>query len=58
VMVGGLTAPVLFSGLSPQFVGVNQVNITIPNVTPGDAVSIQLQVGGVTSSSLTLAVTQ
>src|SRR5947209_6381956 len=30
VMVGGITANVLFAGLSPQFVGVNQLNVIIP----------------------------
>ena len=30
VLVGGMSAQVLFSGLQPQFVGVNQVNIVIP----------------------------
>ena len=59
VTVGGVTAQVLFSGLTPQFVGVNQLNITIPNVATGDAVPVQMQVGGIsTPSGLTIAVTQ
>ncbi len=58
VMVGGMTAQVLFSGLQPQFVGVNQVNIVIPaNAPVGDAVPLQIQMGGVTSpSNVTIAV--
>ncbi|HXF27610.1 MAG TPA: hypothetical protein VN610_10060 [Bryobacteraceae bacterium] len=59
VMVGGMGADVLFAGLSPQFVGVNQLNVKIPNVAPGDAVPLQIQIGGVTSSaSLTIAIGQ
>ncbi len=54
VMVGGMSAPVLFSGLSPQFVGVNQLNITVPGAAPaGDAVPLQLQLGGITSTDRT-----
>jgi len=46
-----------FSGLSPQFVGVNQLNVIVPKAAPGDAVPIQIQVGGITSpSTITIAV--
>ncbi len=59
VFVGGLTAQVMFSGLSPQFVGVNQLNIVVPNVPAGDAVPIVLNMGGIISpSNITIAVTQ
>jgi uncharacterized protein (TIGR03437 family) len=60
VMVGGMTAQVLFSGLQPQFVGVNQINIVIPPTAPtGDAVPLTIQMGGITSpSNVTIAVTQ
>jgi uncharacterized protein (TIGR03437 family) len=58
-MIGGLSAQVPFSGLSPQFVGVNQLNVTIPNVTPGDAVPIQIQMNGITTSNqIPIAVSQ
>jgi uncharacterized protein (TIGR03437 family) len=55
-----MTAQVLFSGLQPQFVGVNQVNIIIPpNAPTGDAVPLQIQMGGITSpNNVTIAVTQ
>jgi uncharacterized protein (TIGR03437 family) len=53
VLVGGLTAQIQFSGLSPQFVGVNQLNIVVPNAVAGDAVPIQIQVGGITSPATT-----
>ena len=59
VLMGGISAPVQFSGMSPQFVGVNQLNVVVPNTAPGDAVSIQLQVGGITTSDqITLAITR
>ena len=58
VLVGGVSAQVLFSGLTPQFVGVNQVNIIVPAVTPGDRVSLQIQMGGITSpETVIIAVT-
>jgi uncharacterized protein (TIGR03437 family) len=49
---------VVFAGLSPQFVGVNQINVAIPAGTPtGDTVSLQIQVGSITTSaSITMAV--
>jgi uncharacterized protein (TIGR03437 family) len=57
VLVGGLPAQVQFSGLSPQFVGVNQLNIVIPNVPPGNNVPIQIQVGNITTpNTITIAV--
>jgi len=49
VFVGNVPATVLFSGLTPSFPGVYQVNIEVPQVPPGNAVPIQIQVGGVTS---------
>jgi uncharacterized protein (TIGR03437 family) len=57
VMVGGVPAQVAFSGLSPQFAGVYQVNVVVPSgVTGGGAVPVQLMIGGVTSAdTLTLA---
>jgi uncharacterized protein (TIGR03437 family) len=58
VMIGNKAAQVVFAGLSPQFVGVNQINVAIPSGTPtGDAVSLQISLGGVmTSASVTIAV--
>ena len=58
VLIGGRAATVHFSGLAPQFVGVNQLNISVPEgVQPGSAVPIQLQVGGITTTDrVTIAV--
>lgn len=54
VLLGGVPVDpvnVFFSGLTPQFVGVNQVNIIVPaNAPRGDKVSIQFQLNGITSS--------
>ena len=57
VTIGGVTAPVAFAGLQPQFPGVYQLNITVPaNAPAGNAVPIQIQVGGVVSpASFTIA---
>ena len=50
VLIGGVSAPVAFSGLSPQFVGVNQINVTVPNV-PAGVVPLQIVAGGITTSN-------
>ena len=58
VLIGGRNAQVAFSGLAPEFVGVNQLNVVVPEgVTPGDAVPLQLRVGGITTTNrVTIAV--
>ena len=60
VMVGNMSVPVVFAGLSPQFVGVNQINVSLPAGTPtGNTVPLQVSLGGVTTSaSVTIAVSQ
>jgi uncharacterized protein (TIGR03437 family) len=49
VTIGGTTATVLFSGLAPQFVGVNQLNIQIPAMAPNDNAPMQIQMPGISS---------
>ena len=58
VLIGGISAQVEFAGLTPQFPGVNQLNIIVPaNAPTGNAVPIQIQVGGITSpATFTIAV--
>lgn len=57
VMIGGKSAPVLFSGLVPAFVGLYQVNAVVPNgILPGTTVPILLSVLGQTSPPVTIAV--
>ena len=59
VTIGGMPATVQFSGLAPGFVGLNQVNVQVPNgVTPGNAVPVVLSIGGATSNVATIAVGQ
>ncbi|HVW10406.1 MAG TPA: hypothetical protein VHC90_17585, partial [Bryobacteraceae bacterium] len=43
VTVGGVQVPALFSGLTPTFAGLYQVNIQMPQgVTPGDSVPLAI----------------
>jgi uncharacterized protein (TIGR03437 family) len=60
VTIGGMAQQVLFAGMSPQFVGVNQINIAVVPGTPtGNSLPLQIQVGGVTTSAqVTIAVSQ
>jgi uncharacterized protein (TIGR03437 family) len=51
VLIGGTSAPVTFSGLSPQFVGVYQINVVMPSVAlPANAAPLQIESGGITST--------
>jgi len=59
VLIGGVQAPLAFSGLAPQFVGVNQLNVVIPDIPPNDNAPFQLQMGGFTTSDqITISVTK
>lgn len=50
VFIGGIEATVDFAGLSPQFVGLYQINVFIPQgVQTGPAVPIVIEAGGVRS---------
>jgi uncharacterized protein (TIGR03437 family) len=51
VTIGGQNAQVVFSGLTPQFPGINQLNVVVPTVPFGNNVPIQIQTGGVTSAT-------
>ena len=52
VLFGGVAGDVLFSGLAPQFVGVNQLNVQVPaGVTPGSAIPLQIKVNGFTTTN-------
>jgi uncharacterized protein (TIGR03437 family) len=57
VTIGGVNAPVSFSGLAPGFVGLYQVNAQVPTGAPsGNAVPVILNIGGVASNTVTIAV--
>jgi uncharacterized protein (TIGR03437 family) len=56
VLIGGKSSDVPFSGLSPQFMGVNQLNVVVPTVAAG-AIPLQINLGGVLSTDqVTIAV--
>jgi len=55
--IGGVPATVSFSGMSPGFVGLYQVNAQVPAAAAiGDAVPVALSIGGVSSNAVTIAV--
>lgn len=57
VMIGGVAATPVFSGLAPFFAGVYQVNVQIPDDAPtGDKVQVMISIGGATSNTVTIAV--
>jgi uncharacterized protein (TIGR03437 family) len=56
VMINGVAANVGFSGLAPGFVGLYQLNVTIPQGTPSGLTNVQVVAGGVTSNTVQIAV--
>lgn len=54
VFIGGQSAQVAFSGLSPQFPGVNQLNVIVPDVTAGNALPMQVDIAGKRTSDKVL----
>jgi len=55
--IGGLTVAPLFSGLTPGFVGLFQVNLVVPQNAPtGSAVPVTVTASGVTSNTVTMAI--
>jgi len=59
VLVGGVPAQLIFSGIQPQFPGVYQLNIVVAPGTPtGNQVPLQLMMNGITTTTqVTIAVT-
>ena len=57
VTIGGIPATVTFSGLTPDFVGLYQVNVQVPAASPtGNAIPLVLTIGGQQSNTVTIAV--
>jgi uncharacterized protein (TIGR03437 family) len=57
VTLDGVPVETAYSGLAPQYPGLYQVNVQIPAGTAtGDAVALQLTIGGVPSNSVTVAI--
>jgi len=51
VIIDGAAGSVQFSGLSPQFAGVYQLNVVVPaGTTLGKAVPVRIEIGGVSST--------
>jgi uncharacterized protein (TIGR03437 family) len=56
VLLNGTELPVLFAGLAPGFIGLYQVNVTIPASTPpGLGIPLALKAGGQQSNSVLVA---
>lgn len=57
VTIGGINAPVKFSGAAPGWVGLWQINAEVPaDVTPGSAVPLVVTSDHVKSNTVTIAV--
>jgi trimeric autotransporter adhesin len=57
VTIGGLNAPVNFSGLAPGFVGLYQVNAVVPKgVASSNAVPVTINIAGQTSPQVVISV--
>ena len=56
VTVGGVSANVMFSGLAPGIVGLNQVNIVVPESLQAGAHDVVLTIGGVSSKPVRISV--
>ncbi len=57
VTIGGVSTPILFSGLTPGFFGLYQVNVQVPANSPtGLFVPITISLGGQTSKPATIAI--
>ncbi len=55
-VLGGAELPVAFAGLAPGFVGLYQVNVTIPtNTPPGLALPLMIREGGQDSNTVIIA---
>jgi uncharacterized protein (TIGR03437 family) len=46
ILFGGVEGVLSYQGLAPSAVGLYQFNVTVPNVTPGDAVPVTFTLAG------------
>jgi uncharacterized protein (TIGR03437 family) len=56
VLINGASAAVQFSAGAPGFVGLYQVNVAVPAGTPSGNATLQIQMGGRSSNTVTFAV--
>jgi uncharacterized protein (TIGR03437 family) len=55
--IGGAPAPVDFAGLAPGFVGLGQINVTVPNeAAPGTAIPLIVEIAGQRSPPATISI--
>jgi uncharacterized protein (TIGR03437 family) len=55
-VVNGIELPVAYAGFAPGFIGLYQINISIPTATPpGAGISLTLKQGGQSSNSVNIA---
>jgi uncharacterized protein (TIGR03437 family) len=58
VSIGGVPADVLFAGLTPDFVGLVQVNARVPVDLPPGANEIRINIGGSSSNATLMSVSR
>lgn len=58
VTVGGVNAPIVFTGIPVGLVGVLQINYQVPATAPAGPQPVVVTIGGIASSAATLTVTE
>jgi uncharacterized protein (TIGR03437 family) len=56
VTIGGFDAVVAFSGLTPGFIGLYQINVTVPAAVASGLVDLTVKSNGVTSNAAKIAI--
>ena len=54
--IGGINAPIVFSGEAPYFVGLNQINLQVPSSAPSGSQDLILTANGVAAKSVKIAI--
>jgi uncharacterized protein (TIGR03437 family) len=50
ISIGGVPAGISYAGLAPNYVGLYQFNIVVPQVPPGNSVPVTFELGGVSGT--------